>query len=150
MADGWGWRGLCRHSCCVLVCLVVAASNHTHHKPFQFSDFTVESKNIGWLLRFTGIILKRILFRGESTPPDNLFTRTVAGKQGLIHLKKEVLPCLHFAYLFALTFSLFILPLVPRHTCGTRRNTSILRRRGCLPHSTKTCPGSRSVFRHRR
>jgi hypothetical protein len=41
------------------------------------------------------------------------------------------------------------LPLLPRHTCGTRRNTSILRRRGCLPRSRQTHRYAASVFRHR-
>ena len=77
---GWGssrcllWPMVVERGACIVVivvaflCLVVTASYHTHHKPFQFHDFTVGTKNIGWLLRFTGIILKRILFRGESTP----------------------------------------------------------------------------------
>ena len=60
--------------------------------------------------------------------------------------KKEVLPCL---FLGLLTCWLFILRLVPRETCGTRRNTSILRRRGCLPRSTRTRTLAASVFRHR-
>ena len=60
--------------------------------------------------------------------------------------KKEVLPCL---FLGLLTCWLFILRLVPRETCGTRRNTSILRRRGCLPRSTRTHKLAASVFRHR-
>ena len=60
--------------------------------------------------------------------------------------KKEVLPCLFWGLL---TGWLFILRLVPRETCGTRRNTSILHRRGYLPRSRRIRRRAATLFRHR-
>jgi len=45
--------------------------------------------------------------------------------------------------------SLFILRLLPHHPCGTRRNTSILHRRGYLPHSRRIRSCAATLFRHR-
>ena len=119
---GWGssrcllWPMVVERGACIVVivvALVLSCGNcliTNTPQTISISRFHCGRKNIGWLLRFTGIILKRILFRGESTPPDNLFTRTVAGKQGLIHLKKRGLTLPSFLlpfrfYLFALQSS---------------------------------------------
>ena len=154
---GWGssrcllWPMVVERGACIVVivvALVLSCGNcliTNTPQTISISRFHCGGKKYTVATLSQGIILKRILFRGEYAP-DNLFTRTVAPKQGLIHLKK-----IGLTLPFSLTFSLFSLRLRLHHDCTyTRRSTSIRCRRGCLPRSRQTRQGSRSVFRHRR
>jgi hypothetical protein len=131
-----------------------AAFHHTHLHPFQFSDFTVGAKIHGLTVPQV-INLKRILYGVRTdylfprmAPKTLRICRRLGDNGGGAPVKKRSYPASAYLSLPQLT-SLFILRLIPHHVAGTRRNTSILHRRGYLPRSRQTRSCAATLFRHR-